>query len=460
MLKPPPLPKRSQTIARRMLVELAIAVLFALIWRLQLMRDVNARIATIRALGLPTTGAELNDFYPAVPDERNSALVITQAFGLMRYYSDARSNLVANFRMPSATVALTTEQRNLLADYVEMNGTALAKAREGLSLPKSRYPIDMAPGFSALLPHLRPLKDLAQLASYKGVLATDSGQPAEAVRSVVTMLKLSRTLGAEPLLISKLVRFRINKMAADTLERCLNAGSLDDQQLSMLGREFGDGDQTNELVRALIGERAVAMPLFRMNFAEFDRFANSPERNPLGADESPGSVMLTFLIRTTGFFERDFRFYLKVMETNVSFASVPPPKSLSITNSEAKASTEIRRWHYMISGVVLPASSKAYLRHAESLAALRLAQTVLAVERFRLSGQRLPSDLDELVPDFLPQIQADPFDGAPLRYKLLSKGYVVYSIGPDGHDDGGKEPPTKRRSTARVPEDITFTVER
>ena len=54
----------------------------------------------------------------------------------------------------------------------------------------------------------------------------------------------------------------------------------------------------------------------------------------------------------------------------------------------------------------------------------------------------------------------DPFDGSPLRYKLFSKGYVVYSIGPDGHDDGGKEPPTKRRSTARVPEDITFTVER
>jgi len=54
----------------------------------------------------------------------------------------------------------------------------------------------------------------------------------------------------------------------------------------------------------------------------------------------------------------------------------------------------------------------------------------------------------------------DPFDGAPLRYKPLAKGYVVYSIGPDGHDDGGKEPPIRRRGTEPVPEDITITVER
>jgi hypothetical protein len=43
----------------------------------------------------------------------------------------------------------------------------------------------------------------------------------------------------------------------------------------------------------------------------------------------------------------------------------------------------------------------------------------------------------------------DPFDGQPLRYKKLPKGYVVYSNGEDGKDDGGDEK-----------KDITFTVER
>ena len=442
------------------LIGLGIAALLAVSWRLKLMWDVRSRVAVIKEEGLPTTGAGLNDFYPAVPVEQNAALVITQAFGLMRHYSDARSNLVAKFQLPSPSEALSSEQRELLAGYVEMNRFALAKARDGLSLPKSRYPIDMAPGLSALLPHLRPLKDLAQAASYHGILAADSGQSAEAVQSVLTVLKLARTLSDEPLMISCLVRFRINILATATLERCLNAGNLESEQLNLLGRAFDRVDPTNDLARAMIGERAVAMPLFRMNFAEIDRFANSPEGNPLGAEDAPGSAILTFLIRTTGFFERDFRFYLKIMETNVALASIPPPQSLLITNVEARASAEITRWHYMLSGMLLPALSKAYIRHAESLTSIRLAQIAIAVEKFRLSASRLPSDLKELVPDLLPQIPVDPFDGAPLRYKKLPKGYAAYSVGSDGQDDGGREAPAKGRTIERVPQDITFTVER
>jgi len=60
---------------------------------------------------------------------------------------------------------------------------------------------------------------------------------------------------------------------------------------------------------------------------------------------------------------------------------------------------------------------------------------------------------------FLPAVPFDPSDGAPLRYKQLPKGYVVYSIGPDGQDNGGMEPPAKPRSSDGVPQDITFTVE-
>ena len=43
----------------------------------------------------------------------------------------------------------------------------------------------------------------------------------------------------------------------------------------------------------------------------------------------------------------------------------------------------------------------------------------------------------------------DPFNGRPLRYKKLVKGYAVYSVGEDGKDDGGDEK-----------KDVTFVVER
>ena len=65
--------------------------------------------------------------------------------------------------------------------------------------------------------------------------------------------------------------------------------------------------------------------------------------------------------------------------------------------------------------------------------------------------------LEELVPQFLPSVPLDPYDGQPLRYKRLPAGFVVYSIGADGRDDGGKERPVK----GQVKEfDETFIVER
>ncbi len=67
-----------------------------------------------------------------------------------------------------------------------------------------------------------------------------------------------------------------------------------------------------------------------------------------------------------------------------------------------------------------------------------VAGTGLAVARFRLQHGRAPLTLDELVPEFLPEVPADPFTGAPLHYKLEGSAALVYSVGPDARDDGGK----------------------
>jgi hypothetical protein len=99
------------------------------------------------------------------------------------------------------------------------------------------------------------------------------------------------------------------------------------------------------------------------------------------------------------------------------------------------------------------------VREAEIVAQTRVTRTVLAVERWRLAHDgRLPDSLTDLVPDFLSAIPKDPFDEQPLRYKKLARGYMIYSIGPDFTDDGGKEKADNAKDSD--PYDITFTVER
>ena len=63
----------------------------------------------------------------------------------------------------------------------------------------------------------------------------------------------------------------------------------------------------------------------------------------------------------------------------------------------------------------------------------------LALRAYRLEHGAYPATLAALTPAYLKQIPNDPFAASgPLHYKRQGSKYVLYSIGPDGKDDGGK----------------------
>ena len=63
----------------------------------------------------------------------------------------------------------------------------------------------------------------------------------------------------------------------------------------------------------------------------------------------------------------------------------------------------------------------------------------LALRAYRLKNGAYPNLLNALVPDTLNAIPADPFgNGESWRYKSSGKTYLLWSIGPDGKDNGGQ----------------------
>ena len=64
--------------------------------------------------------------------------------------------------------------------------------------------------------------------------------------------------------------------------------------------------------------------------------------------------------------------------------------------------------------------------------------TALALQAFHVEHGAYPPALAALVPKYLPKIPDDPFARAGnLLYALRGEHYLLYSIGPDGKDDGG-----------------------
>lgn len=63
---------------------------------------------------------------------------------------------------------------------------------------------------------------------------------------------------------------------------------------------------------------------------------------------------------------------------------------------------------------------------------------VIALAAYRLENDAYPDELDQLKPGFLSDIPNDPYADGPLRYKRLRTGCLVYSVGPNGEDEGGE----------------------
>ncbi|MBN1675722.1 MAG: hypothetical protein JXR37_32060 [Kiritimatiellae bacterium] len=92
----------------------------------------------------------------------------------------------------------------------------------------------------------------------------------------------------------------------------------------------------------------------------------------------------------------------------------------------------------LLVNVAMPGLSRCHERVVSRSVAIRSTRLALAILLFKSATGRVPADLNELVPACLDAVPVDPFDGKPIRYRRDPDGaWRVYSVGPDGTDDGG-----------------------
>ena len=103
-----------------------------------------------------------------------------------------------------------------------------------------------------------------------------------------------------------------------------------------------------------------------------------------------------------------------------------------------------------ISQMIFPVFAKAGFKDVANRTQDALLETTLALRAYQLDHTQYPASLAALVPGYLAAVPDDPFAlSGPLKYKLKGHGYVLYSIGPDGKDNGGT--PSADGNKATVP---------
>jgi hypothetical protein len=91
-----------------------------------------------------------------------------------------------------------------------------------------------------------------------------------------------------------------------------------------------------------------------------------------------------------------------------------------------------------LTGMLLPAARKVQDSHDRSNQVERNLHIAFALAAYRADNGNYPAKLDALAPKYLPNVPGDLFSGKPLIYKPEGKGYLFYSVGLNGKDEGGR----------------------
>jgi hypothetical protein len=418
-------------------------------YRLSQKSELQARIDAIRAAGYPVTCSELDKWYSIPENVENAAYTITDAFSYYKQWDKDKSKplpVIGKAKLPPRTEPLPNEMKTLIAQYIFDNNEALKLLHAGALIEHSRYPIDLSAGFETLMPNLSEIRTGVYLLKLEAILHAENGDSDSAVHSAKSCFGIARSLAKEPLTISQLVRAACQSVAATTIEYCINRLELTDEQLIELIESVDNSERISDMSCALVGERCMGISFFKAPGSVNPDLINGIPFRPI-----------LELYKVVGLADADANIYLDLMDGYIKIAQLPPDKRLKAAEAIDARLQSISQVHLLLH-TMMPALLRITNIDIRNIAQLRTARVGLAIERYRLAAGRLPDTLADLVPAYLDTVPTDPFDGNDLRYKKLKVGFIVYSIGEDQIDDGGKE---KEQRTKESPNwDVTFIVKR
>ena len=432
---------------RRIGVALLVIVLSLLVtfivWGRRATRGYAAQLEAYRAAGEPINVAELNAWPALVTPGENAVPALRAAAGSIDEKTDAWQKV---YYAPYEWVTPLREDEVAALDaLVKENAGALEALEVAMGQPGVDWDIGYtSPMINQLYPDLNPQRSLANLLRAKAQLEHHRGNDAEALRCVERILFVGRAMDHQPTLVSHLVAIGINAIGAASAAEV-------SPDLRVAGpRESSPGaatpDQVRALIRQLLDERALAEGHRRSWIGE--RVSQIDTINALGNGQLLGPSATVWSRAKLPFVRPYFYENGQVMTahtTTLLHATASSPDVVSFRQKLPDLTAVKGSPRYLLASILLPSLDRSGEQHYRLLADRRLTATMLACRLFAADhDERLPRTLEELVPDYLPAVPIDPMAGGgkPLGYVNAEKDPVkprVYSVGPNGIDQGGTE---------------------
>ena len=118
--------------------------------------------------------------------------------------------------------------------------------------------------------------------------------------------------------------------------------------------------------------------------------------------------------------------------------NVVHPRQIDSLFSELQSAFTHFSPYTFIAATSIPNFQKATQVLARNQSLADQALLACALERYHLANGHYPETLEALTPRFLEKLPHDIITGQPLRYRRTEGQFVLYSVGWNESDDGGK----------------------
>jgi hypothetical protein len=410
-------------------------------------RDLRSTIARIDQLDPDWTLSQIAARQPAIPDEQNAILHVMTArqfLPLLWTFPPLLEELEEIESLPPPE-QLGQEQSERIAAELKRAASLLAAARPIADMPRGRHDTGLSTDVvTTVLPHVDALTTLIAYMQLDVARRAQANDPEGAFTSVRIMFNGARALGDEAFAVTQLTRMSRASDALRAAQRVLAQGQVSEATLAALQKMIEEEEAYPGFLVAARGERAILhVMLERLETGEINNVRMRKMMGSLQQQAWQGTgidrvdnILLGWPLSKL---RDNHAAMLEFMSELVEVARLP-------LEEQQDAMERLSAKHEKLPTLARDLTAFR-TRLAECnlrvRAELRCAAAAVAAERFRLHHGRWPDSLAELVPAFLQRIPTDPYARAPLRFQKTEQGLVIYALGPDLQDDGGKIFPKK-----------------
>jgi hypothetical protein len=410
----------------------------------------NAAVLLVRAMDLSAfPAAERSSFFKLLGVEPPAKGVATiQAFP--EFMKGRGVELGAEIVAGSPWAA---NQFPSLAKWLDEKKKPLDLAIEATRRPRCYFPL-FRPSESELsydlpLPALQISQEIARALTARATLRIKNGKIAQAREDLLACRRLGRLVGSGPLRWDAMVAHSIDDLAtrgeavlleygklsaADALAYRDEVGKL--PPLPSIADRLDHGERliflgsVCEIVRREQTKWALLFMIPILNDELKSRFALVWDAALRAANRDWDRWVAA--MRTPNAAERQKQIQILVSELR---PLAKPDLDKAYLKSPREAGRQVgRSWV----ALMMPDIKEAPFREERIRVRDELLQAGFALAAYRADSGRYPAALDDLVPKYCSEVPLDHFSGKPLHYRRRDSEYLLYSVGEDGRDDGGR----------------------